>query len=146
MNTKKRAQTFVRYVGLELKGAITARGFNANQVANTIERSEAAFNRWLNGKVDIPMSVLCEAAEVIDVDPQFIVDAAYNRMVGLLGERWDGKVDAEMAEYAASEQPGIVAKGLPPFREPKALSQEGYTLAASDRDYDAEIEAMQEEP
>lgn len=87
MDTRKRAELFSRYVGLELKGAISSRQMTAKNVAVTIHRSPAAFNRWLNGKVEIPVSVVCEACEVIDVEPAYIVETAYNRMVHELGER-----------------------------------------------------------
>lgn len=148
MNTRKRAEEFTRMVGLELKGAITARGFNATQVAKATSRSPAAFNRWLNGKVEIPLTVLCESCEHIDVDPHFIVETAYSRMAGLLGERHDGAIDPEVAAYAQSDEPGITAKTLPPYRTPISgrVSDLGYTLAADDTDYEAENEAMMEEP
>lgn len=86
MDTRQRADLFVQYVGLELKGRIITQGFNATQVANLIGRSPAAFNRWLNGKVDMPLDVLCEACEVIHVEPAAIVSAAYDRVCVDLGE------------------------------------------------------------
>lgn len=87
MSTRERADAFVRFVGLELKGRITANGFTAAQVAQRMGRSPAAFNRWLNNKQDIPMAVLCEACEIIDSDPMPIIEEAYSRMAILLGER-----------------------------------------------------------
>ena len=67
-----------------------------------MRRSPAAFNRWLNGKVDLPLSVLCEACEVIGAEPAAVAEAAYARMTLELGEP-DGSVwDAdERAEGAA---------------------------------------------
>jgi transcriptional regulator with XRE-family HTH domain len=81
MNNAERAALFTKYVGLELKGRIAARGFNALQVSTQTDHSPAAFNRWLNGKTPIPMTVLCEACEVIGVEPRRIVTAAYDRLI-----------------------------------------------------------------
>lgn len=86
MDTRDRADLFTRYVGLELKGKITSRGFTALAVATTMGRSPAAFNRWLNGKAEIPLPVLCEASEVIGVEPTAIVSAAYDRLAYEHGE------------------------------------------------------------
>ncbi|WP_223690068.1 helix-turn-helix domain-containing protein [Leifsonia poae] len=94
MNIRQRAEIFTRFVGLELKGKITAMGFTASAVAEAINRSPAAFNRWLNGKTEIPLSVVCEACEVIDIDPQVIVETAYSRLAVELGER-DGSTYPE---------------------------------------------------
>jgi transcriptional regulator with XRE-family HTH domain len=81
MNARQRAAIFSHYVGLELKGKITAQGFTAKAVAEAASRSPAAFNRWLNGRVELPLTVLCEACEIIGVEPAFIVDVAYSRLV-----------------------------------------------------------------
>jgi len=81
MDNRQRAELFSTYVGLELKGKITARGYTAKAVALAAHRSPAAFNRWLNGRVELPLAVLCEACEVIGVEPQVIVDIAYSRIV-----------------------------------------------------------------
>lgn len=81
MNNAARAALFTTYVGLELKGRITTRGFNAQQVSTQTNHSPAAFNRWLNGKTPIPMAVLCEVCEVIGVEPRRIVTAAYDRLL-----------------------------------------------------------------
>lgn len=83
---RDRAGRFVAYVGLELKGRIISQGHNATEVATRMGRSPAAFNRWLNGRVDIPLAVLCEACEVIGVEPVAVVQAAYDRMTVELGE------------------------------------------------------------
>lgn len=88
--SNERAERFALYVGLELKGMIVSKGFTALRVAQTTGRQPAAFNRWLNGKVDIPVRVLCEACEVIDAEPSEVVGRAYDRMVAVLGER-DGR-------------------------------------------------------
>lgn len=85
MDIRDRAETFSTYVGLELKGKITARGFTAKAVAERSRRSASALNKWLNGHVELPMSVLCEACEIIGVSPAAIVDAAYERLYEELG-------------------------------------------------------------
>jgi len=85
MNARQRAAIFSQYVGLELKGKITAQGFTAKAVAEAASRSPAAFNRWLNGRVELPLTVLCEACEIIGVEPGFIVDVAYGRLVSEYG-------------------------------------------------------------
>ena len=87
MNNRERAETFARYVGLELKGRIVTRGFTAKGVAEGIGRGSANFNRWLNGKVELPLTVLAEACEYIDIDPNPVVEDAYSRMCVELGER-----------------------------------------------------------
>lgn len=91
MDIRTRAETFSRYVGLELKGKITTQGFTAKSVAEAIGRQPAAFNRWLNGKVEMPMTVFCEACEYIDVEPSKLVEDAYARLSVEHGER-DGRV------------------------------------------------------
>lgn len=83
---RDRAEEFTRYVGLELKGAIAARGFTAQAVAAATARSPAAFNRWINGKADIPMTALCESCELIGVEPDSIIENAYARMIAKHGE------------------------------------------------------------
>ena len=87
MNKRERALIFSRYVSFELKGAITSRGRTASEVSVAIHRSPSNMNRWLNGKVDLPMVVLCEAAEEIGVDPEAIVEAAYRRLCDEFGDR-----------------------------------------------------------
>lgn len=77
----QRSAAFARFVGLELKGAITARAFTAKQVAVLMGRAEANFNRWLNGRVGIPLAVVCEACEVIGANPAVIVQNAYDRLL-----------------------------------------------------------------
>ena len=86
MNNRERAEAYTRYVGLELKGAIIARGFSATQVATLAQRSPAAFNRWLNGKVEIPLTVVCQACEVIGIEPVTILKIAYDRLCVEHGE------------------------------------------------------------
>lgn len=81
MDIRERGSIFTRYIGLELKGAITARGFNAQQVASASDHSPAAFNRWLNGKAALPLSVLAEACEIIGIEPRDIVEVAYARLL-----------------------------------------------------------------
>ena len=103
MDMQKRAEEFTRLVDLELKGRIIAQGFTAQSVAEKMGRSVAAFNRWINGKAAIPMSVLCEASEVIDVDPQVIVETAYSRLCVAHGERNGFTYPKEAREAALAE-------------------------------------------
>lgn len=140
MNTRARAEAFARYLGLELKGRIVSQGFTALKVAQMTGRSPAAFNRWLNGKVDIPVTVLCEASEVIDVEPQDIADAAYNRMAVAMGERSGLTYDEESVAAAHAEAQELADA------EPAAMSQDDVTLAAHDRDIQSEYEGHEEMP
>lgn len=109
MNTRERADMFVRFVGLELKGAITARGFHASKIAKQMGRSPAAFSNWLNGNTQIPMSVLCEACEIIGVEPTFIVDTAYSRLAVGYGEpgKSTSTYDQDAIDAARSNEPQI---------------------------------------
>lgn len=83
---RNRSETFARYVGLQLKGSIIARSLTAKAVAEAIGRGDANLNRWLNGKVEIPISVVCEVCEFIGVEPSQIIQLAYDRMVFENGE------------------------------------------------------------
>lgn len=85
MNMQQRAETFTTYVGLALKGAIVERGMSATHVATTMKRSPAAFSRWLNGHVAIPLAVLYEASEIVGVDPAQLVENAHRRLTATLG-------------------------------------------------------------
>jgi len=112
MDKRQRAMLFSRYVGLELKGKITARGYTAKAVALAAQRSPAAFNRWLNGRVELPLAVLCEACEVIGVQPQVIVDLAYSRVVVEYGpaENAQGQVaDGGVTSKGAGSRPDVGA-------------------------------------
>ncbi len=80
MNSRNAAGLFTRYVGLELKGTITARGFTAKHVAEETGHTPASMNRWLNGKVDLPLGVLFEACDVIKVEPFVLIVAATERV------------------------------------------------------------------
>lgn len=140
MNTRARAEAFARYLGLELKGRIVSQGFTALKVAQTTGRSPAAFNRWLNGKVDLPVVVLCEAAEVIGIEPQDVVDAAYNRMVVALGEADGTTYDAQDVAATQAEVDALVQA------DPAPMSQDTYTLAAHTRDIQSEHEGFEEAP
>ncbi|MGO1769587.1 MAG: helix-turn-helix domain-containing protein [Microbacterium sp.] len=106
MDTRQRAVLFTRYVGLELKGKITARGHTAKSVAETAHRSPAAFNRWLNGRVDLPLTVLFEACEIIGVAPAVIIEAACERT-------YDDDANPEMADL------DVVA---PPYADTTAIA------------------------
>lgn len=107
MSNRQRADLFAQYVGLELKGRIVSQGSNATAVANFIGRSPSAFNRWLNGKAEIPLAVLCQACEAIDIDPTLVVDYAYNRMAVVLGERNGEKYDPDVVTGAIEEVAGF---------------------------------------
>ena len=107
MDIQARAAKFARYVGLELKGRIVSQGFTANDVADATAHSRAAFNRWLNGKVEVPMRVLCEVCEVIDWEPSAIVENAYARMAITLGERGGDTYEAEARLEALREAQAI---------------------------------------
>lgn len=85
MDSRERALQFTRFVGLELKGRITTRGFTAKIVAERTHRSASALNRWLNGHVELPLAVLCETCELIGADPAQIIDAAYDRLIAEYG-------------------------------------------------------------
>lgn len=86
VNNRERSEIFGRYVGLQLKGTIVARASTAKEVAARIGRADANLNRWLNGKTEIPLSVLCEVCEFLRVEPSTIVEQAYDRMVFEIGE------------------------------------------------------------
>ncbi|UOQ60345.1 helix-turn-helix domain-containing protein [Leucobacter rhizosphaerae] len=105
MNNRQRSETFARYLGLELKGKIIRQGHTAKSVADAIGRSPAAFNRWLNGKVEIPLSVFVEACEAIDLEPQGLVEDAYSRLCFEFGER-DG------FSYPAEPESNVIVGGF----------------------------------
>lgn len=105
MNKRQRSETFARYVGLSLKGRIITQGFTAKAIAEKMGRSPAAFNRWLNGKVEIPLSVFAEACEVIGVEPQHVIEDAYSRLCLEQGER-DGRQYPEKDAKADYRYPG----------------------------------------
>lgn len=117
MSTRQRAERFAQYVGLELKGAIIARGFTAKQVAEATNRSPAAFNRWINGKAELPMVALSESCEIIGMEPDAIVENAYARMVMDFGEidglRYDepGEV-IEFPDYSQMSDEDVTNYGL----------------------------------
>ena len=127
MSTRQRAELFTRYLGLELKGQITARGFTAKDVAEKTGRSVAAFNRWINGRAELPAVALCEACELIGIEPTRVVEDAYARMVMELGEvdgmQYEQEPDARVYDFPAhpvSEPDGMslrAAKRLDGRRE-----------------------------
>lgn len=130
MNIRQRAETFSRYVGLELKGKITTRGYTAAAVAQGIGRQPAAFNRWLNGKVEMPMTVLCAACEFIDIEPARVVESAYDRIALEFGER-DGSLFAD-DESPADGESVVGHPDVPGIAE----TQGDYDLAARTRSVD----------
>lgn len=87
MNNKERTEAFTLYVGLELKGGIVSKGFTAATIADEMGRSRAAFSRWLNGKQAIPLSVVCEASELLGIDPGDVVSKAHDRLVAVRGKQ-----------------------------------------------------------
>ncbi|MDR2257027.1 MAG: helix-turn-helix domain-containing protein [Arthrobacter sp.] len=104
MNNRQRADEFVRFIGLELKGAITAQGFTAKYVADELGRSASAFNKYLNGKQELPLAALCEAAEIIDLDPTVIVERAYDRLAVTHGDRDGDTYGADVVEQVRQEE------------------------------------------
>jgi|SRR5690625_133140 len=111
-NYDKRGERFSQLVGLELRGAISAHGYEAQAVAGIIGIHSVTLSRYLNGHRIIPSSVVSNVAEAVGAHPEEIVARAYTRLIAEMG----------------------------------AVSDLGYTLAASDHDYDEEMEAMEREP
>lgn len=156
MDIFEKAEIFATYVGLELKGAITARGRTAKEIAEFTRHSPAAFNRWLNGKTPIPVTVLCEVCEVLEIDPQKIVGWAYDRIAVAYGEPGTIAVDAEEVLTAAEQEPGAILEERRRRREafevisdaPDApdLSDLPDILAASTAAVDSEVAAWEEQP
>lgn len=157
MDIFKKAEAFATYVGLELKGAIVARGRTAKELAEITKHSPAAFNRWLNGKTPIPVTVLCEVCEVLEIDPQKIVGWAYDRVAIAYGEPGTVVVDEEEARLAAEQVPGALLEErrrrkealeviADDSSEAPDLSDLDVILAASDKDIDTEVAAWEEQP
>lgn len=162
MNNKERAEAFTLYVGLELKGRIVSQGFTAATIADEMGRSRAAFSRWLNGKQAIPLSVVCEASELIGVDPGDVVSKAYDRLSVAHGEA-DGfqypqdVVDEELAsikrETQAEESGKRVGASVHAFPSRRAsgttVSESTFIAAMEDyegEDLAAEMEGHEEQP
>ncbi|MDO4243767.1 MAG: helix-turn-helix transcriptional regulator [Actinomyces sp.] len=82
-----RGDAFAAYVGAELKGFISSRGWSAAAVAKATGHSASALNRWLNGKQSLPLAVLLEASDVLGIDPRDVVARAYARLAeeGVVG-------------------------------------------------------------
>ncbi|MBG6083282.1 helix-turn-helix domain-containing protein [Zhihengliuella flava] len=150
MNTRERSEAFTRYVGLELKGRITAHGFTAKTVAESMGRSVAAFNRWLNGKVEIPLSVVCEACELIDIDPREIVERAYDRMAMTLGERDGRTYEEEDVSIALAEARALEKQDAndptPDYSKFDSKQAEDYGLAAYRGDANIGPDELPHEP
>lgn len=107
MDNRQRSELFATYVGLSLKGRIVTQGRTAKSVAEEMGRSAAAFSRWLNGKNELPLSVLAEACEAIDVEPSIVIEDAYSRLCLEHGER-DGTIhedDGEDYRYPGESEP-----------------------------------------
>ena len=75
-----RGARFSALLGLEIKGAIVARGFTATHVAEQIGVERATLNRYLNGKRIIPSPVVVLVAEAIHEDPALLVRRAWDRL------------------------------------------------------------------
>jgi transcriptional regulator with XRE-family HTH domain len=75
-----RGTRFSALLGLELKGAIVARGFTATEVAQRIDVERATLNRYLNGKRIIPSPIVVLVAETIHEDPALLVRRAWDRL------------------------------------------------------------------
>lgn len=138
MSTRQRAERFSQYVGLELKGAIVSRGFTAKQVAEITDRSPAAFNRWLNGKAELPIVALSESCEVIGIEPSVIIENAYARMIMEFGEldgtRYeDEQVAGDVVEFPSRALP-IGADGFPDYSNMSEEDAKHYGLAAKMED------------
>lgn len=148
MSTRERAEAFVKYVGLELKGRIISQGFTAQEVAQGTGRSISAFNRWLNGKVDIPLAVVCESCEYIGFDIKTLVEDAYSRMAIIYGEV-DGTVyDDDTVRIALAETERLRdGDNVVRFPGEAPMSDLDDTLkAAREANDDLEAEAQQDEP
>ena len=112
MINRDRAEQFARLVALELKGKIVAHGFTAKAVAEGIDRPAATMNRWLNGKLELPLSVFGEACEYINIDPHQVMEDAYSRLVILHGER-DGFTYSEESVAEASKELSALESASP---------------------------------
>jgi len=75
-----RGARFSVLLGLELKGAIVARGFTATEAAEQIGVERATLNRYLNGKRIIPAPIVVLVAEAIQEDPALLVRRAWVRL------------------------------------------------------------------
>ena len=117
-----RGERFTQLLGAELKGALVSRGFTAAEVGDALGHSRAAFTNWLNGKAQLPTTVFANACEFVGVEPDRLVERAYERLVGQLGE------------YAG------------PLVQPFEPTRSDYILAARDDDDDEEAEAQTYEP
>lgn len=117
MDIRARAVIFAQYVGLRLKGEIATRGFTANQVAKAIDRSPSAFNRWINGKAELPLAVLGAACEHIGVEPGKIVQEAYDRLADEYGEPLPANVIAAENRFDQTRKSdqAYSDNGLPEF-------------------------------
>ncbi|AGW40993.1 phage repressor protein [Leifsonia xyli subsp. cynodontis DSM 46306] len=104
MDNRQRADEFAYYVALELKGKITSHGKTAKATAEAIRRPTATMNRWLNGKLPLPLSVLCEACEFLEIDPTSVVQNAYDRLAIRRGERNGKQYDEDSKLIALEEQ------------------------------------------
>lgn len=147
MSTRERAEVFARYVGLELKGSITAQGQTAQAVAQASGRSVSAFNRWLNGKSELPLAALCESCEIIGVDPQEVVDRAYNRMVVSMGEA-DGTTYDDASVAAVRAETALLSAESATVHRLRPMSPSADTLLAAHDDDSLveEIESQIDEP
>lgn len=76
----RRGIRFSVLLGLELKGAIIARGFTASEVAQSVGVERATLNRYLNGKRTIPSPIVALVADVIHEDPAVLVRRAWERL------------------------------------------------------------------
>lgn len=85
VNYKDRGDRFSELVGLELRGAMSSRGYVAHHVASQIDIHAVTLSRYLNGHRILPSSVVSSVAEVIGVAPDEIVTRAYSRLLAELG-------------------------------------------------------------
>ena len=82
---RERGERFAVLLGAELKGAIAAQGTSARQVALTLKRQPANMSMWLSGKRPLPADLFNEICETIGVQPDSIVNRAYERLIAEVG-------------------------------------------------------------
>ena len=80
MDMNLRGDQFSIVLGLEVKGAIAARGFTVKAVADAISIERSTLSRYLNGKRAMPAPVLVMIGQQISVSPVLIMQRALDRM------------------------------------------------------------------
>lgn len=85
-----RGRRFSELVGVELRAAFARRGLSQTKVAKTLGHSQTAYSRWLNAKTPMPIETLLSTCELIGIEPQEIMDAAYRHLVEEMGTKGEG--------------------------------------------------------